>query len=129
HFKKQGLDVRLGAKVSASKRGPNGIALEYSDAGGGHTIEVDKVIVSVGRRPYTQNLLAPDSGVRLDERGFVVVDHECRTSVPNVWAVGDVVRGPMLAHKGSEEGVMVAELIAGHVAEMNYKTVPSVIYT
>jgi len=129
HFKKQGLDVRLGAKVSASKRGAGGITLEYTDASGAQSIEVDKVIVSVGRRPYTQNLLAPDSGVRLDERGFIVVDHECRTSVANVWAVGDVVRGPMLAHKGSEEGVMVADLIAGQVAEMNYDVIPSVIYT
>jgi dihydrolipoamide dehydrogenase len=129
HFKKQGLDVRLGAKVSASKRDAGGITLEYTDASGAQSIEVDKVIVSVGRRPYTQNLLAPDSGVRLDERGFIVVDHECRTSVANVWAVGDVVRGPMLAHKGSEEGVMVADLIAGQVAEMNYDVIPSVIYT
>ena len=129
HFKKQGLDVRLGAKVSASKRGAGGITLEYTDASGAQSIEVDKVIVSVGRRPYTQNLLAPDSGVRLDERGFIVVDHECRTSVANVWAVGDVVRGPMLAHKGSEEGVMVADLIAGQIAEMNYDVIPSVIYT
>jgi dihydrolipoamide dehydrogenase len=129
HFKKQGLDVRLGAKVSASKRDAGGITLEYTDASGAQSTEVDKVIVSVGRRPYTQNLLAPDSGVRLDERGFIVVDHECRTSVANVWAVGDVVRGPMLAHKGSEEGVMVADLIAGQVAEMNYDVIPSVIYT
>jgi dihydrolipoamide dehydrogenase len=129
HFKKQGLDIRLGAKVSASTRGPGGITLEYGDASGAQSIEVDKVIVSVGRRPYTQNLLASDSGVRLDDRGFIVVDHECRTSVPNVWAVGDVVRGPMLAHKGSEEGVMVADLIAGKVAEVNYAVVPSVIYT
>jgi len=128
-FKKQGLDIRLGAKVSASKRSAGGITLEYVDASGTQSVEVDKVIVSVGRRPYTQNLLAADSGVRLDERGFIAVDHECRTSVPNVWAVGDVVRGPMLAHKGSEEGVMVADLIAGEIAEMNYDVIPSVIYT
>jgi dihydrolipoamide dehydrogenase len=128
-FKKQGLDIRLGAKVTASSRSAGGIALEYADSSGTQSIEVDTVIVSVGRRPYTQNLLAPDSGVRLDERGFIVVDQECRTSVPNVWAVGDVVRGPMLAHKGSEEGVMVADLIAGEVAEMNYDVIPSVIYT
>ena len=128
-FRKQGLDIRLGAKVSASKRSAGGITLEYVDASGTQSVEVDKVIVSVGRRPYTQNLLAADSGVRLDERGFIAVDHECRTSVPNVWAVGDVVRGPMLAHKGSEEGVMVADLIAGEIAEMNYDVIPSVIYT
>jgi dihydrolipoamide dehydrogenase len=90
---------------------------------------VDKVVVAIGRRPYTKELLGEGSGVELDERGFVKVDHECRTSAAQVWAVGDVVRGPMLAHKGKEEGAMVADLIAGLVSEVNYKVVPSVIYT
>jgi len=129
HFKRQGLDVRLGAKVTASRRGTEGITLDYADANGTHSITVDKVIVAVGRRPYTHDLFGPDAGVRLDQRGFIEVDHECRTNVPNVWAVGDAVRGPMLAHKGSEEGVMVADLIAGEVAEVNYEVIPSVIYT
>jgi len=96
---------------------------------GKQKLEVDKLIVAVGRRPATRNLLEAGSAVQLDERSFIKVDHECRTGVPNVWAVGDCVRGPMLAHKGSEEGVMVADLIAGKVSEMNYDVIPSVIYT
>jgi dihydrolipoamide dehydrogenase len=128
-FKRQGLDIRLGAKVTGAERTQDGIALEYTDASGAQRLVVDKVIVAVGRRPFTEGLLAPEAGVKLDARGFIEVDHECRTSVPNVWAVGDVVRGPMLAHKGSEEGVMVADLIAGHVSEVNYDVIPSVIYT
>ncbi len=129
HFKKLGLDIRLGAKVQGAEKTPTGISLAYEDDKGAQSIEVDKVIVCVGRRPYTDGLLGPDTGVRMDERGFIVVDEECRTSVPNVWAVGDCVRGLMLAHKASEEGVMVADLIAGHYGEVNYKTIPSVIYT
>ena len=101
----------------------------YSDAQGEHTLQVDKLIVAVGRRPFTEGLLADGTGVQLDERGFIKVDEHCRTSAPNVWAIGDVVRGPMLAHKGKEEGVMVADLIAGHYGEVNYKVIPSVIYT
>jgi dihydrolipoamide dehydrogenase len=89
----------------------------------------DKLIVCVGRRPFTQNLLAEDSGVKLDERGFIYVNDLCSTSAPGVWAIGDVVRGPMLAHKGSEEGVMVAERIAGQKTLMNYDIIPNVIYT
>jgi dihydrolipoamide dehydrogenase len=92
-------------------------------------VTVDKVVVAVGRRPYTEGLLGEKTGVELDDRGFVKVDEECRTTAANVWAVGDVVRGPMLAHKGSEEGVMVADLIAGEVSEVNYEVIPSVIYT
>ncbi len=129
HFKKQGLDVRLGAKVTGAKVGGTGVTVSYTDAKGEQSIEVDKVVVSIGRRPYTKDLLASGTGVELDERGFIKVDHECRTGAEGVWAVGDCVRGPMLAHKGKEEGVMVADLIAGHFAEVNYKTVPSVIYT
>jgi dihydrolipoamide dehydrogenase len=129
HFKKQGLDIRLGAKVSGADKTKSGVVLKYADANGEQTVEVDKVVVAVGRRPYSKDLLGEDTGVQLDERGFVKVDHDCKTNVANVWAVGDLVRGPMLAHKGKEEGVMVADLIAGKVAEVNYKAIPSVIYT
>jgi dihydrolipoamide dehydrogenase len=129
HFKKLGLDIRLGAKVIGANRGANDIHVKYSDARGEQTVEVDKVVVAIGRRPYSNDLLGEGSGVQLDERGFVKVDHDCRTEAANVWAVGDLVRGPMLAHKGKEEGVMVADLIAGKVAEVNYKAIPSVIYT
>ena len=129
HFKKQGLDIRLGAKVDGVDRGKDGLTLKYTDAAGAKTVTVDKVVVAIGRRPFTKDLLGEGAGVELDERGFVKVDHECRTSAAQVWAVGDVVRGPMLAHKGKEEGVMVADLIAGLVSEVNYKVIPSVIYT
>jgi dihydrolipoamide dehydrogenase len=129
HFRKQGLDIKLGAKVSSAAVSGTAVDVLYTDAQGEHSLQVDKLIVAVGRRPYTQELLAPDTGVQLDERGFIQVDEHCRTNAPNVWAVGDVVRGPMLAHKGKEEGVMVADLIAGHYGEVNYKVIPSVIYT
>jgi dihydrolipoamide dehydrogenase len=129
HFKKQGLDIKLGAKVSSAAVTGASVDVIYSDAQGEHTVQVDKLVVAVGRRPFTQDLLADDAGVKLDERGFIQVDEHCRTNVPNVWAVGDVVRGPMLAHKGKEEGLMVADLIAGHFGEVNYKVIPSVIYT
>ena len=128
-FKKQGLDVRLGARVTAAKRDGDTVHVEYSDADGDQQIEVDRLVVAVGRRPFTEGLLADDAGIELDERGFIVVDDECRTGAKNVFAVGDCVRGPMLAHKGSEEGVMAADLIAGEVAELNYDVIPSVIYT
>ena len=129
HFRKQGLDIRLGARVSGLERGKDGLTLKYDDAKGAQTVTVDKVIVAIGRRPYSEGLLGEGTGVVLDERGFVKVDHECRTGAGNVWAVGDLVRGPMLAHKGKEEGVMVGDLIAGLVSELNYKAIPSVIYT
>jgi dihydrolipoamide dehydrogenase len=129
HFKKQGLDIRLGAKVDGADKAGDGVTLKYTDASGPKTVTVDKVVVAIGRRPYTKDLLADGTGVELDERGFVKVDHECRTTAAQVWAVGDVVRGPMLAHKGKEEGVMVADLVAGLVSEVNYKVIPSVIYT
>ncbi len=128
-FKKQGLDIRLGAKVTAAKVGKKGIKVEYDDKSGSHAIEVDKLVVAVGRKPYTEGLLADDAGIQLDDRGFIVVDDECRTRVKGVFAIGDAVRGPMLAHKSSEEGVMAADLIAGEVAEVNYNVIPSVIYT
>ncbi len=129
HYKKLGLDIRLGAKVSGASKSKDGVTVQYTDAKGEQSVVVDKLVVAIGRRPYSTGLLGEDSGVQLDERGFVQVDHECRTGAPNVWAVGDLVRGPMLAHKGKEEGVMVADLIAGKVAEVNYKAIPSVIYT
>jgi dihydrolipoamide dehydrogenase len=129
HFKRQGLDIKLGAKVASAAVSGDAVDVVYTDAQGEHTLQVDKLIVAVGRRPFTKELLADDTGVQLDERGFVKVDEQCRTSAPNVWAIGDVVRGPMLAHKGKEEGVMVADLIAGHYGHVNYKVIPSVIYT
>ena len=128
-FKKQGLDIRLGAKVTSAEIGNGAVQVVYDDAQGTQSIEVDKLIVAVGRRPYTDNLYSEDSGIATDERGFIEVDEECRTRVKGVFAIGDCVRGPMLAHKGSEEGVMAADLIAGEIAEMNYKVIPSVIYT
>ena len=128
-FKKQGLDIRLGAKVTAATLGKKGVKVEYEDKSGSHAVEVDKLIVAVGRKPYTDGLLADDTGIQLDDRGFIVVDDECRTRVKGVFAIGDAVRGPMLAHKSSEEGVMAADLIAGEIAEVNYNVIPSVIYT
>ena len=128
-FKRQGLDIRLGAMVNSADVGEIGVTLKYTDAKGEQSLEVDKVIVAVGRRPFTDSLVADDVALKIDDRGFIEVDDECRTSLSNVWAVGDCVRGPMLAHKGSEEGVAVADLIAGKVAEMNYDVIPSVIYT
>jgi dihydrolipoamide dehydrogenase len=129
HFKKQGLDIKLGAKVSGAVVAGGAVDVTYVDAQGEHKLTVDKLVVAVGRKPFTDGLLADGTGVRLDPRGFIQVDEHCRTGVPNVWAIGDVVRGPMLAHKGKEEGTMVADLIAGHFAEVNYKVIPSVIYT
>ncbi len=129
HFKRLGLDIRLGARVTGAKVEQGSVAVSYEDAKGAGEITVDRLIVAVGRRPYTRDLLAPGTGVELDERGFIRVDEHCRTGAEGVWAIGDCVRGPMLAHKGKEEGVMVADLIAGRFGEVNYKAVPSVIYT
>ncbi len=128
-FKKQGLDIRLGAKVTSANVENGAVSVEYDDAQGSQSIEVDKLVVAVGRRPYTDGLFSEDSGISTDERGFIEVDDECRTRVKGVFAIGDCVRGPMLAHKGSEEGVMAADLIAGEIAEVNYDVIPSVIYT
>ncbi len=129
HFKKQGLDIRLGARVTGARVAGDAVEVAYEDAAGAHGLTVDRLIVAVGRRPYTKDLLAEGTGIELDERGFIKVDQQCRTAVEGIWAVGDCVRGPMLAHKGKEEGVMAADLIAGHFGEVNYKTVPAVIYT
>jgi dihydrolipoamide dehydrogenase len=128
-FKKQGFDIRLGAKVTAAKIEGDAVSVTYTDAQGEQTVTLDKVIVAIGRRAFTHGLLAAGTGVELDARGFIKVDDACRTAVEGVWAVGDCVRGPMLAHKGKEEGVTVADHIAGHFGEVNYKTIPSVIYT
>ncbi|MBV1932418.1 MAG: FAD-dependent oxidoreductase, partial [Porticoccaceae bacterium] len=106
------------------------VTVTYQDSEDKEAQEIfDQLIVCVGRRPYTENLLSEDSGVNLDERGSIFVDDHCATNAPGVWAVGDLVRGPMLAHKGSEEGVMVAERIAGQLTEMNYDIIPNVVYT
>jgi dihydrolipoamide dehydrogenase len=128
-FKQQGLDIKLGAKVSAAVPGKKGVAVTYEDKNGSQSIDFDQLVVAVGRRPHTDDLFADDAGIQLDDRDFIVVDDECRTRVKGVYAVGDCVRGPMLAHKGSEEGVMAADLIAGELAEVNYDVIPSVIYT
>src|SRR4029077_6396131 len=117
HFKKQGLDIKLGAKVLSAAANGGAVGVLYADAQGEHALQVDKLVVAVGRRPFTEGLLADGTGVKVDERGFIEVDAHCRTNAPDVWAVGDVVRGPMLAHKGKEEGVMVADLIAGEFGE------------
>ena len=126
---KQGLKIRLGARVTATEVKKSQVTVTFSDAEGEQKQVFDKLIVAVGRRPVTQDLLAADSGVDLDERGFIFVNDQCETSVPGVYAIGDVVRGPMLAHKASEEGVMVAERIAGHKTQINYDLIPGVIYT
>lgn len=132
-FKKQGLDIRLGAKVGKAEIKSKGktkeVHVTYSDKDGEQTLVVDKLLVAVGRRAATKGLLADDTGVKLDQRGVIEVDEHCHTGVDGVWAVGDCVRGPMLAHKGFEEGIMVAELIAGLPGHVDYDTIPWVIYT
>ncbi len=128
-FKKQKLDIRLGAKVSKAEVKKDGVHVSYADAKGEQSLVVDKLLVAVGRRAATRGLLAEGTGVRLDERGRIEVDEHCHTGVDGVWAVGDCVRGPMLAHKGFEEGIAVAELIAGKPGHVNLDSIPWVIYT
>ncbi|MCA1769723.1 MAG: dihydrolipoyl dehydrogenase [Halomonas sp.] len=128
-LKKQGLDIRLGARVTGSEVKGKEVVVKYTDGDGEQEMTFDKLIVSVGRKPYTKGVVADGLGIELDERGFIHVDDQCRTGVPSVFAIGDCVRGPMLAHKASEEGVVVADIIAGHKAEMNYDAIPNVIYT
>jgi dihydrolipoamide dehydrogenase len=128
-FKKQGLDIRLGCKLTSSKSLKNSVKITYENNGTSKNMEFKKLIVAVGRKPNTSDIFEEDCGISLDEKGFISVNQNCQTDVKNIWAIGDVVRGPMLAHKGSEEGIMVAERIAGKHAEMNYDLVPSVIYT
>ena len=128
-FAKQGLTIKLNAKLTKAEVKDDEVALTYEDKDGAHQLTVDKLLVAVGRRAYTAGLLADDSGVKLDERGRIVVDEHNHTGVDGVWAIGDAVRGPMLAHKGSEEGVAVAEWIAGKAGHVNFDTIPWVIYT
>jgi len=128
--REQGLDITLGAAITRVTTGKKGVTVEYSVQGGGaQKLECDRLIVSIGRVPNTEGLAAKTVGLELDQRGFVEVDAECRTSLPSVWAIGDVVRGPMLAHKAEEEGVAVAERIAGGHGHVDFNTVPWVIYT
>ena len=126
---KQGLDIRLGARVTGSEAKGKKVTVNYEDKGGEHSETFDKLIVAVGRRPMTGELLAQDTGVSLDERNFIYVDGQCRTDAPGVYAIGDLVRGPALAHKALEEGVMVAEVIAGEHTQVNYDAIAAVIYT
>lgn len=128
-FKKQGLDIRLGTKVQSAevKDGEVHVKLETKD--GEDSITVDRLLVAVGRRAHTQGLLGENTGVSINQRSQIEVDEHCRTGAENIWAIGDAVRGPMLAHKGSEEGIAVAETIAGQAGHINLDTVPWVIYT
>ncbi|AXK71881.1 dihydrolipoyl dehydrogenase [Lysobacter sp. TY2-98] len=129
-FKKQNLDIRLGCKVSNTEVKKDGVHVSYTDdKGATQELVVDKLLVAVGRRAATKNLLADGTGVKVNERGQIEVDEHCHTGVDGVWAVGDCVRGPMLAHKGFEEGIAVAELIAGLPGHVNFDTIPWVIYT
>ena len=129
HFTKQGLDIKLGARVTASSVNANKVNIEYTDKDGEQQLQIDRVIVAVGRRSNIDQLTLPETNLLFDERGLVHVNGACETNLPGVWAIGDLVRGPMLAHKGSEEGVAVAERIAGHQCHLNYDAIPSVIYT
>ena len=129
-FTRQGLKIELGVKVGEIKPGPSSISVAYTNAKGeARMLEVDQLIVSIGRVPNTIGLNAEAVGLKLDERGAIAVDDDCKTNLPNVWAIGDVVRGPMLAHKAEEEGVAVAERIAGQHGHVNFNTIPWVIYT
>ncbi len=126
---RQGLDIRFGAKVTGAKADKKGVMVEFEQDGKAHKEEFDKLIVAVGRKPYTKGLGCDVAGVALDERGFVKVDGHYKTSAPGVYAVGDVIGGAMLAHKGIEEGVALAEQLGGHHTQVNYNAVPSVVYT
>ena len=128
-FAKQGLTINLGARVTGTGSNNRKVTVNYQDAEAKQQIMVDKLIVAVGRSPNTEGLGATECGLQLDERGFIIVDETCKTNLPNIYAIGDVVRGPMLAHKASEEGVAVAEQIAGHTTHINLEHVPWVIYT
>src|SRR5690606_5918669 len=128
-FKKQGLDIKLSAKVNKAEVKNDGVHLTYTDAKGEQSLVVDKLLVAVGRRAATKGLLADGVAVKINERGQIEVDEHCHTGVDGVWAIGDCIRGPMLAHKASEEGIAVAELIAGLPGHVNLDTVPWVIYT
>jgi dihydrolipoamide dehydrogenase len=128
-FKKQGLDVRLGTLVKSAEVKKDKVIVTVEDASGENQHTFDRLLVSIGRKPFTAGLLGDDSGVRLNDRGQIDVDEQSKTAAPGVWAIGDCVRGPMLAHKASEEGTAVAELIAGKPAHIHFDTVPWVVYT
>ncbi len=128
-FKKQGLDIKLGARMTSTKINKKSLSVKYTDKSGEHTLNVERMIVAVGRRPNSEGLVAAEVGLQIDEGGFVHVDDQCVSSAPGVYAIGDLVRGPMLAHKGSEEGVAVAESIAGQTFAMDYDCIPNVVYT
>jgi len=128
-FKRQKLDIKLGARVEAANVGDDSVKVSYTLGGKTEDLSVDRLIICIGRKPYTEHLLSDDCGIKLDPRGFIEVDDKCATAVPHVYAVGDSVRGPMLAHKGSEEGIAAAETIATGHGHMNYETVPWAIYT
>ncbi len=128
-FTRQGLKIHLAAKVETATRVGDSVRVAYSDSAGQHELEVDRVIVAVGRRAYTEHLVHPDLELELDHRGFIRTDAERRTNIDGVFAIGDVAGGAMLAHKGSEEGMAVAETIAGKPGHVNYDTIPWVIYT
>jgi len=128
-FTKQGLNLKAGVKITECKMAANKVIISFQEEGQDVTYKADKLIVAVGRDANTQNIFAASLGIELDEKGFIKVDEQCHTSVKGIFAIGDVVGGAMLAHKGSEEGVMVAELIAGHQASVDYTTIPAVIYT
>ena len=126
----QSLDIELGVTLRGVNGSKKGISIQYDAADkSSKTFDCDRLIVSVGRVPNTDDLGAENIGLRLDSRGFIEVDKNCRTALPRLYAIGDVVRGPMLAHKGEDEGVMVAEIIAGQHGHVNYETIPWVIYT
>jgi dihydrolipoamide dehydrogenase len=127
--KKQGLAIHLGARVTGAKATKKGVSVKYEDKDGSKALEVDRLVVAVGRRAFTEGLIDADVALAMDDGGRIQVDEACRTSIDGVYAVGDVVRGPMLAHKASEEGAAVAELIAGQAAHIDHRTVPWVIYT
>jgi len=126
---RQGLDIRLRARVLSARTGQDSVEVTYEDPGGQQRIELSRLVVAIGRRPNTDTLGVAEVRLLLDERGFIHVDEGCRTNLPNVYAIGDVVRGPMLAHKAAEEGVMVVERIAGQRSRVNYDAIPWVIYT
>jgi dihydrolipoamide dehydrogenase len=126
---RQGLDIRLGARVLSARIDAGQVRVTYENNGGRQTVDFSKLVVAAGRKPNTDDLNVSEVGLLLDERGLIHVDEFCRTNLPNIYAVGDVVRGPMLAHKASEEGVMVVERIAGLQTRVNYDVIPWVIYT
>ena len=128
-LKTQGLTTKFGCKVTKTETRSKGVTVYFKSKGDSDKLEVDKLIIAVGRKAYTKELIDDKCKVSFDKDGFIKVNKFCETSVKNIWAIGDVVRGPMLAHKASEEGIMVADQIAGKSTEINYDQIPSVIYT